>query len=213
MVEKLVDANTEWLDVGCGRHLFRNNKPLAHLLSTRCRLLVGVEPDDTLDENPYVHERAKTTLQDYRTNHTFDLITLRMVAEHIIEPQTTAQALANLTRPGGRVVVYTIFKWSPVPIFTRLIPFDLHHIFKYMLWRTEAKDTFPVAYRMNTRRCLAELFEAAGFFERHCYYLDDCRVFAQFRLLNFLELSLQKLSRALRLHYPEVCLLGVYERR
>jgi 2-polyprenyl-3-methyl-5-hydroxy-6-metoxy-1,4-benzoquinol methylase len=101
IVAKFVDANTEWLDVGCGRNLFPDNESLAYLLADRCQLMVGVDPDDTLEENPYVHERVKSTLQDYYPDRTFNLITLRMVAEHITVPQTAVRALARLTRPGG----------------------------------------------------------------------------------------------------------------
>lgn len=111
------------------------------------------------------------------------------------------------------MIVYTVFKWSPIPILTRLVPFALHHKLKYILWKTEAKDTFPIAYRMNTRKHLNQLFEAVGFFEHHFYYLDDCRTFAQFRCLRFLELLLQQLLRQSLLHYPEVCLLGIYEKK
>lgn len=51
-VAKLVDERTDWSDVGCGRDLFPGNRPLARLLAGRCRTLVGIDPDDTLEENP-----------------------------------------------------------------------------------------------------------------------------------------------------------------
>jgi hypothetical protein len=213
VVAQAVNTHTRWLDVGCGRELFPNNKPLARLLADRCRLLVGLDPDETVHDNPYIHAQVKSTLQEYHTRQMFDLITLRMVAEHITEPHTAIPALTRLTRPGGRVIVYTVFKWSPISLLSRFIPFALHHPCKRLLWQTEVQDTFPVVYQMNTRRSLARLFTAAGFCERAFYYLDDCRTFARFRCLNFLELLLYKGLQTFRVHYPEVCLLGVYERQ
>ena len=59
---RLVDGDTEWLDVGCGRNLFPSNRPLSELLSRRCQRLVGVDPDETLEENPFVHERVRLTM-------------------------------------------------------------------------------------------------------------------------------------------------------
>jgi hypothetical protein len=56
LIEKHVTQTTRWLDVGCGRHLFPSNPRLSRRLSRRCELLVGIDPDDTLAENPYVHE-------------------------------------------------------------------------------------------------------------------------------------------------------------
>ena len=52
---------------------------------------VGVDPDETLDENPYVHEKAKVLIDDYETDRRFDLVTLRMVAEHVAEPWTSVR--------------------------------------------------------------------------------------------------------------------------
>jgi 2-polyprenyl-3-methyl-5-hydroxy-6-metoxy-1,4-benzoquinol methylase len=212
IVDRAVGTHTQWLDVGCGRELFPSNKPLARRLAERCQVLVGLDPDGTLYENPYVHERVKSTLQNYRTQQTFDLITLRMVAEHLTEPRAAVSALARLTKPGGKVIVYTVCKWSPVSVLSYLVPFALHHPCKRLLWQTEAKDTFPVAYQMNTRRSLTRLFATAGFCEHTFYYLDDCRTLARFRPLHFLELLTYKSLQLLHVRYPEVCLLGVYER-
>ncbi|MBM3960376.1 MAG: hypothetical protein FJ306_00505, partial [Planctomycetes bacterium] len=57
LVAGLVAPGMRWLDVGCGRELFPNNPTLAASLSRRCARLVGVDPDPTLQENPWVHEK------------------------------------------------------------------------------------------------------------------------------------------------------------
>ncbi|HXV75666.1 MAG TPA: methyltransferase domain-containing protein, partial [Candidatus Polarisedimenticolaceae bacterium] len=130
-VGRRVDERTRWLDVGCGRALFSSDT-IARRLSDRCGLLVGLDPDDNLDENPYVHEKVKASLYDYRTERAFDLVTFNMVVEHITDPGEVVRVLSKLTAPGGEVVILTVFKWSPIPIATRLIPFRFHHGFKHM---------------------------------------------------------------------------------
>jgi hypothetical protein len=45
------------------------------------------------------------------------------------------------------------------------------------------------------------------------WYLDDCRSFHRFRLLNVIELSLRTALHAVGMRYPENRLLGVYQRR
>jgi SAM-dependent methyltransferase len=117
-VFRLVEPKTDWLDVGCGRDVFRSNYPLAQKLAARCRQLTGLDPSDNIDENALVHEKVKSLLEDYRPNRGFDLITLSMVAEHITDPRAAVQSLAGLTRPGGRVVIYTVNKWSPVTLLS-----------------------------------------------------------------------------------------------
>lgn len=213
LLRRLVHHEARWLDVGCGRNLFPSNRALASELSERCKLLVGVDPDATIHENPFVHQKIQGVVQDLGSESRFDLVTLRMVAEHVAEPSKLLDALARMVVPGGLVVIYTINRWSPVPLITSLTPFALHQPIKRVLWRTEAKDTFPTTYRMNTRRELASLFAASGFDESAFWYLDDCRSLARFGILNVLELSLRTLLHRMGLRYPENCLLGVYARR
>jgi 2-polyprenyl-3-methyl-5-hydroxy-6-metoxy-1,4-benzoquinol methylase len=212
VVNKLVTSNCSWLDVGCGRYVFPNNINLARSLADRCALLVGVDPDETIEENTFVHSRHRTTIEDFLSDRMFDLVTLRMVVEHFARPESVVRSLSRLTKPGGKVVVYTINRWSAVSLITWLTPFKLHHPIKSLLWGAEEKDTFPVMYRMNTRNVLLRLFQQSGFTERYFTYLDDCRSLSRFRVTQCLELSSWRVMRALGCRYPENCLLGIYER-
>ena len=65
---------------------------------------------------------------------------------------------------------------------------------------------------MNSRSELRRLFETNGFREASFSYLDDLSTLGQFRIGSRLELWAWRLLRALRLRYPESCLLGVYQK-
>jgi 2-polyprenyl-3-methyl-5-hydroxy-6-metoxy-1,4-benzoquinol methylase len=210
-VSALVNEKTQWLDVGCGRDIFPSNRQTAKRLSERCRLLVGLDPSENINENTFVHHRVRSTIENFNTGIQFDLVTMRMVAEHIADPHATASALAKLVKPGGSVVIYTVHRWSPVSMISTLVPFALHHYIKRVLWKSEEKDTFPTEYRMNTRTTLRRYFEAIGFKEKRFAYLDDCRTFARWLPLSFLELALWKALHSIGIHYPEFCILGIYE--
>ncbi len=212
LLGKLVAAETRWLDVGCGRDLFPNNKGLARDLADRCKLLVGIDPAPTLAENPFVHERIAEAIDCWTPDRSFDLITMRMVAEHVADPASLAAILASASAPASRLVIYTVNGRSPVPLLTRLTPMSWRHRIKSLLWRTEEKDTFPTCFRMNSRRRLRELLGTAGFVEESFQYLDDCRSSGRFRILQYCELWSRRLFRALGMRYPENCLLGVYRR-
>jgi len=207
-----VQPDTAWLDVGCGRFLLPSNRPLANLLASRCRLLVGLDPDDNIDDNPYVHRRAKCHIEDFTSDVQFDLITLRMVAEHIQNPEKLVAQLFRLAKPGGRIVIYTVNKWSPVSLAAAATPMSVHHAVKRLLWRTSERDTFPIMYKMNTRRALHRLFAGEGLNEESFRYLDDCRSLQRWKTLNVIELSLWKLLHAFGLRYPELCILATYRR-
>jgi 2-polyprenyl-3-methyl-5-hydroxy-6-metoxy-1,4-benzoquinol methylase len=173
---------------------------------------VGVDPDGNLEENPYVHERVKSTIDRFQSDRLFDLVTMRMVAEHVTDPDATVASLACLMRSGGKVVVYTVDKRTPTAIAAKVVPFPLHHVFKKILWKTEEKDTFPVAYLMNSREELTRVFGRHGFRETYFARLDDCRVSGRFRALHYIELSLRRVFRALRIKYPEYCILSEFEK-
>jgi len=212
VVSNLVREGTRWLDVGCGRGIFPDNRRLAQDLIERCETVVGIDPDETVEENSLVHSRIKTSLEDFRSDEGFDLVTMRMVAEHLTNPDQAAASLARATRLGGRVVIFTVNKWALVSLAAWLVPYKLHHPVKSYLWGTEEKDTFPVAYKMNTRRSLERLFHHHGFTERHFSYLPDCVVFHRFRPLHTLELLAWYALDKINVTYPENCLLAVYEK-
>jgi 2-polyprenyl-3-methyl-5-hydroxy-6-metoxy-1,4-benzoquinol methylase len=210
LLNQLVTPATRWLEVGCGRRLFPSNHRLASDLSARCARLVGIDESANVAENPYIHAYRQVFLEDFETDEVFDLITLRMVAEHVRDPDRLVIALSRLLAPGGRVVIYTVHRWSPVSIVASITPMAVHHALKGLVWETEQRDTFPVEYRMNTRRDLSKLFAKFGFEEKSYRLLGDCRTFQKWKLTNFLELLIWKLLGKVGLIYPEVCVLATY---
>ena len=211
-VARLVTPDSTWIDVGGGRGIFPGNPQLARAVAERCHLLVSVDPSTNVFHNPYAHERVCSSLEEYGTTHLFDLATMRMVAEHIEQPSQTIAALYWLLKPGSRVIVYTVNRWSPTSIAAACTPIWIHHLVKKWLWDTEERDTFPTFYRMNTRRQLKREFERNGFQEECFERLDDCRTLAKWSWSFLAEILVRKALRTLRLGYPESCLLGIYVR-
>jgi SAM-dependent methyltransferase len=210
LLDSLVTPQTVWLDVGCGRDLSPGNAPTAHRLSDRCRKLVGIDPSDNIDDNSFVHERLRMPIEDHPPGRAYNLITLRMVAEHIEAPQAVVKQLASLLLPGGQIVIYTVARYSPSVVVAANTPLSVHHAVKRLLWRTEERDTFPTVYRMNTRSKLKRLFSGEGLSEEMFAYLGDCRSTARFKLLQYVELSIWKALSVIGLQYPEACILAVY---
>jgi 2-polyprenyl-3-methyl-5-hydroxy-6-metoxy-1,4-benzoquinol methylase len=213
LVESLVTEETAWMDVGCGRFLFPSNRVLAEQLAARAERLCGIDPDETIHENPFIHEAVQAPVDEFRGNEDFDLVTMRMVAEHIENPTALAKAAASILKPGGLLVIYTVNKFSPVPLITSVAPYRLHNPVKSVLWGTQAKDTFPTQFKMNTRKALSKTLGAQGLDECLFLKLDDCRTFTGFKALAVLELKSRKLFNTLGFHYPENCLLGVYRKQ
>src|ERR1039458_6820804 len=189
------------------------NSRFARILAGRCKRLVAVDPSPNVNENPFAHERYQRLLEEFPASGQFTLATARMVVEHVTHPEHFVTKLGQLVRPGGKAVVYTVNRWAPMTVLSGCTAIVVHHFAKKVLWRTEEKDTFPVAYVMNTRSRLNGLFTAVGFREIRFHRLDDCRTLAKWKATLTLELMIWKALRSAGIGYPESCLLGVYERR
>lgn len=211
-VKKCVNSETVWLDVGGGSAIFPYNTALSKQLAEACTKLVAVDPSENVLDNPYAHEKVMALFEDYQTDDKFDLATFRMVAEHITDPDSIVLKLRELLKPNGIVVIYTINKFSPIPIITYITPFSWHFKIKKFFWGGEERDTFPVAYKMNTRKELKDIFGRLGFTEECFQHLDDLSAFSKFRVLNLLEIWLWKVFKGLGLRYPENNLLGIYKK-
>ena len=212
VVERLVVPGCRWLDVGGGHHIFPENASLARRLVARTSRCVSVDPDANTRKNDLVHERVQKPIEDYQSEELFDVATLRLVAEHITHPEAVLANLRRLMKDDGLIVVFTVNGWSPITLVSRVLPFKLHHPVKRLLWGGEKEDTFPTAYKMNTRDTLKRLFAAADFREVAFAYLDDLSAFGRFKTLNRCELLAWRLLRTIGIAYPENCLLGIYKR-
>ncbi len=213
LLAKLIHAGVAWLDVGAGCSPLPGNPSLGAELAERCGLMVGLDPDRAVLQNSYAHRKVHCKIEDFHTDEKFDVVTMRMVAEHIDRPHDVLRSLASLTKKGGHVVVYTVNRWSPVSLVSWLVPFQLHYPAKKLLWDVSSgKGTFPVSYQMNTRGALKGLFRSHGFQEAYFAYLGDCRTFFRFALLHFAEVLTWRVLQTAGVVYPENCLLGVYRR-
>lgn len=214
VVDQLVTDKCRWIDVGGGKSIFPDNPKLSMELAERCAYLVGVDPSDGIDQNEMVDERVRSTIEEFRSDELFDLATLRMVAEHISEPDAMIQSLARLIRTTGCVVVYTPNKWSLLAVAASLIPNRLHASFSRLLWPDRKdEDVFPTSFKMNTKKRLQELFEAGGFSEVGFAYLDDCVLMQRFRISAWVEFALWKAGSLAGFRYPENNLLAIYQKR
>lgn len=204
---ELAGPGTRWLDLGCGRSPCPFNPRLADALAGSCAELVGVDASANVWANPYLHARVQSDLAAYRPDRSFDLVTMRMVAEHVAAPAAVARALARLVRPGGALLIYTVHRWSPTAILGRLAPHRAHVAAMRIMFGGESRDVFPAHYRMNTPAKLRGLLEPAGFRVERLEQPDDCRATQRWRMAHRLELATWRVFRRCRVPYPERCIV------
>lgn len=154
--ELLVDSlstNVVWLDIGCGR-----NEYLAYY-GDRAGEAIGI--DRLIDKNKTGARFLQADLRKIPLQTGYgDLITLRMVAEHLENIPADLFEVERLLRPGGKLIILTTNILSPMVFLPRLLPYSVTRRLIQMVFNVGANDIFPTHHRFNTPRKLAKGFNA-----------------------------------------------------
>lgn len=159
--EKRIDAvlpkNAVLLDAGCGRTV-----PVLRRYVGKASRLIGVELVSFTDVPPGIEtfnaDLAKLPLD----SQSVDLIISRSVFEHLTNPEAVYIEFARVLRPGGRLVFLTANMWDYGTLIARLIPNRFHAAIVKRVEGREEEDTFPTAYRTNTRSAVERLTRQSG---------------------------------------------------
>ncbi len=210
IVGKCLKDGDSWLDVGGGNRLFPGHRALEERMSKRASRLVAVDPNENVLKNQLSHENVQSLLEDFNTLEKFDIVTARMVVEHVEDPSSFLNAVFDFLRPGGFLIVYTVNLWSVVTCVSRVVPDAIHNPVKKVFWNTAPENTFPTVYKLNTRRALQEAASEAGLNEVFYALLDDCSIFSGFRVLGTLELIAWQTISTIKMPYPERNIVAVF---
>ncbi len=166
------------VDLGAGRGSFLEDpspvRRSLHDLKPRCARLVGLDVDPAVRENPALHESHVIEPQGRfpLSDGSVDLLVSDWTFEHVADPAHTAAEIDRVLAPGGWLCARTPRKWGAIGVPTRLVPNALHVAALRRLQPAKAEvDTFPTAYRMNSRAALRTWFPPERF--THCVYEFD----------------------------------------
>lgn len=158
-VERMIQAGgiEVLLDAGSGRTV-----PVLRKYLGRVPRLIGVDLVEFTDVpegiETHVSDLARLPLGD----SSVDLIISRSVFEHLTEPEQVYREFARVLRPGGRLLFLTANMWDYGTLVARLVPNRFHaRIVKAVEGRAE-EDTFPTAYKTNTRGDVDRLARGSG---------------------------------------------------
>lgn len=156
------------LDAGCGRGV-----PVLRKYLGRCERLIGVDLVEFTDV-PAGIETYRTDLATLPlADASVDLIISRSVFEHLVEPAAVYAEMARVLRPGGRILFLTANMWDYGTLVARMVPNRFHaKVVKAVEGRDE-QDTFPTAYRSNTRADVQRLAGGAGLRVQAFEYLSQ----------------------------------------
>jgi 2-polyprenyl-3-methyl-5-hydroxy-6-metoxy-1,4-benzoquinol methylase len=164
------------LDIGCGRGIGRSMEFLKAIRSSVGEMW-GLEPDRSIAHDEAIFDQFQhATMEDAElpAGH-FDLAYSFMVMEHVEHPAAFLKKLKTVLRPGGEYVFVTP---NSRHYFTRIASL-LHtlHLDELMLKvvrrKAESREYhYPVQYRFNNPRQIAELAAKEGFEAPRFAYLE-----------------------------------------
>lgn len=134
-----------------------------------------------------------------------ELVISSWVLEHLPDPARSFAEVARVLKPGGAFIFLTpgaaspasLVNWVLHPLQDRLVP---------LFYARAEHDTFPVAYRANSRRQLAALAQGAGLHLDRLDYIEDPTYFAFHPVLFWLNAALVRaLPPAMAEHLVGVC--------
>lgn len=166
LVSAHLSPDTVWLDAGCGSRLLEADlDPLEDWLAAQCKTIIGM--DASLTPHRSIQSLVKGTLYQLPfADNSLDLITCRMVVEHLDRPRLAFTEAARCLRPGGALVVitpnlanYAIFGNA---VATKLLPEKLRLLIVHASDSRADEDIFPVRYKANTMPRLVQSLNASG---------------------------------------------------
>ena len=180
-VASLLTIDSTLLDAGCGRTV-----PVLRTYIGQAKRLIGVEMVDFTDVPDGIETYNADLANLPLDSNSVDLIMSRSVFEHLQDPNSVYREFGRILKPGGSVVFLTANMWDYGTLVARMVPNRFHaKIIKIVEGRAE-EDTFPTAYKTNTRTDVDRLATAAGLKVSSFTYLNQYPNYLMFNSLLFL---------------------------
>lgn len=208
LVEQRAAAGVRLLDIGCGHGDVLQR---AYRASAQA---IGLDPDiQALGKNSALRLKVGGDGGQLPfADASFDVITMTWVLEHVRRPAAFLAEIWRVLAPGGQVVFLTPNAWNYNVWLIRAVPNRLHPTLTQRLYDRQEHDTYPVAYRINSIRRIADQFAAAGFVQEALIANGDPSYISftpwLFRLACWIEAALDRP----RLRWARVHLIGVYSK-
>jgi 2-polyprenyl-3-methyl-5-hydroxy-6-metoxy-1,4-benzoquinol methylase len=145
------------LDIGCGRGIARDSKPIAGV-ADRIEKLWGVEPDQNVEIASCFSNVWRSTLEQADIpDSSVDIAFSYFVIEHVENPTEFAEKLYRILKPNGVFIAATVggkcFFAKAATFFRRLGLDEL--VLKIAHGSSKTDDYhYPTTYRLNTREAV-----------------------------------------------------------
>jgi ubiquinone/menaquinone biosynthesis C-methylase UbiE len=219
LLDSVVDADTSWLELGCGKRICADDALNAGL-PRRARFVVGLDRDPYLEKHSSIDNLvcADAAALPFRDG-AFNLVTASFVLEHLEQPEAVFREIARVCAPGGRVVVFTPNLANYGMIIAAATPYKFHLWYKKLAyffargeWTDHEEDMFPTFYRANTVGRLRRLMRQAAFKVERLEWVGMAHSFGFIKPLYIASLLFERIIDRRHLEALKADILGVFVR-
>lgn len=209
-VRELLTPDAVLLDAGCG-----HGAPVLQKFRGAARALIGVDLVDFDAALPDITLLNRDLVDTGLPDGSVDIVMSRSVMEHVVDPARTYAEMNRILRPGGHFIFLTGNMWDYAALVAMLVPNRFH---PWIVARTQGRgerDTFPVAYRTNTRSAVSRYANDSGFDTASFDYLGQYPAYFLFNgPLFLLATAYEKAIRRIpALHFLKGWILVVLRKR
>ncbi len=206
LVREYATPQARVLDAGCGRG------GVIELYWQKVRQAVGVDADPpSLREHRCLQQLVAGDLASLPfSSACFDLVLCSWLMEHLATPDVVFDELARVLRPGGHLVLLTPNAWNLITLAQRLVPGRLQEPLARRIYGRQEKDTFRLAYRVNTKRSLEHEFRRVGLMNEEFHFVGDPSYVAGNDLLFRFGVCWERVTDWGPLRYTKVHLVASY---
>ena len=196
VLEQVVSPATLWLDIGCGHQVLADWMFDAEVsLVGRAGRITGLDPFlPSLKVHRSITRCVCGELGGLPfPDGAFNLVTARMVMEHLDRPAEAFREVARVLAPGGRFVFQTPHGEGYTVRLLKLLPDWLKVLFAGPMERRGPEDIFPTRYRANDERAIRALAADAGLDGLELRHVLSVALFSLIPPLAALELAWMRL--------------------
>jgi len=199
-----------WFDAGGGYYTGLSEENIKAAKKKSIHIISSDRDKSSLGKNKQAKDLIICDLEKIPLKDNYaDIITLRMVVEHLENPDNVLRELTRILKPEGRMIIYTPNLYNPWRIVAIYFPTFYINKVKKKWWNMPEEDIYPHYYKLNTRKKIKKTLGKLGLEEKAFYYLPYT-YFPRKTIFYYMEYVFALMLHTIRIFDDNI--IGVYQK-